>query len=326
MHSTNVQSFSETVDKLKVVDPNLIKQRGGGRDRNNNRDLFFEYLEWHTVTDILDEHAPSWTSSIKKMDVIGDFLVTTVAITIDGITREGVGIGAASTEMGIKKSEHDALKRAALKFGVGRQLYKKDRRNERINERQSRQNSDQNQPREFGPPPEKPVAEDLASMISTKQLGLVRAVAREAGVDADEVCSSVLKCKISELSRKAASWFIDFLRSPEFQAGARENVVQMPERNTQPTQSASPVSPSVAGDLLFQAGAVKPVKKGFEVTQTIGGKPVAFEITSSGDGVGCSCGDFKTQVFIKKKMDFQCAHIVAAQKYMAATNGVEASA
>ena len=57
----------------------------------------------------------------------GVLIVTvTVAITIDGITREGLGTGYADSEMGIKKAEHDALKRAAVKFGIARELYKKE--------------------------------------------------------------------------------------------------------------------------------------------------------------------------------------------------------
>ena len=38
------------------------------------------------------------------------------------ITREGIGTGPSDCEMGIKKAEHDALKRAAVKFGIAREL------------------------------------------------------------------------------------------------------------------------------------------------------------------------------------------------------------
>ena len=43
----------------KTVDPNLIRQRAGRRDRNGHVHMV-EYVEWHTVADILDEHAPNW--------------------------------------------------------------------------------------------------------------------------------------------------------------------------------------------------------------------------------------------------------------------------
>jgi hypothetical protein len=42
---------------------------------------------------------------------------------------------------------------------------------------------------------------------------MIRALAREAGVDIDEECQSVLKCKTDELSKRAASSFIDHLKA-----------------------------------------------------------------------------------------------------------------
>ncbi|MBK9153818.1 MAG: hypothetical protein IPM25_06320 [Chloracidobacterium sp.] len=52
-----------------------------------------EYVEWHTVADILDETAPNWEHAIKDIRKIGDIMTITVAITIDGVTREGLGTG-----------------------------------------------------------------------------------------------------------------------------------------------------------------------------------------------------------------------------------------
>src|SRR5256885_6370919 len=122
----NVLDFSTTLRELrKTVDPNLIRQRAGRRDRNGNIHMV-EYVEWHTVADILDEHAPNWGHTVKDIRAIGDIITVTVAITIDGITREGVGTGRTASETGIKKAEHDALKRAAVKFGIARELYKKE--------------------------------------------------------------------------------------------------------------------------------------------------------------------------------------------------------
>ena len=115
--SNNVLNFSGTLQELrKTVDPNLIRQRAGRRDRNGVVHMV-EYVEWHTVADILDEHAPNWGHTVKDIRPIGDIVTVTVAITIDGVTREGVGTGRTASETGIKKAEHDALKRAAVKFG-----------------------------------------------------------------------------------------------------------------------------------------------------------------------------------------------------------------
>lgn len=200
----NVLSFSTTLSELrKTVDPNLIRQRAGRRDRNGQMHMV-EYVEWHTVADILDEHAPNWGHTVKDIRAIGDIVTVTVAITIDGITREGVGTGKTASETGIKKAEHDALKRAAVKFGIARELYKKEF---------DAIENDEVSP-SFAPQPiSNPVAATLGDMVSGKQLGMIRAIAREAGLDAELECKGKFNCRIDELSKRAASDLIGHLQS-----------------------------------------------------------------------------------------------------------------
>ncbi|HYG79387.1 MAG TPA: Rad52/Rad22 family DNA repair protein, partial [Pyrinomonadaceae bacterium] len=119
-------AFTNTLRALKQqVDPNVIKTREGWKDRQGNTHMV-EYVEWHTVADILDRVAPTWQHAVRNVVQIGDMVAVTAAITIDGVTREGVGTGTADSEMGIKKAEHDALKRAAVKFGIARELYQRE--------------------------------------------------------------------------------------------------------------------------------------------------------------------------------------------------------
>jgi len=61
--------------------------------------------------------------------------------------------------------------------------------------------------------PRDPLAKSIATLITPKQIGMIRALAKEAGVDAQEECQSVLRCKIEELSKRAASSFIDYLKT-----------------------------------------------------------------------------------------------------------------
>ena len=204
--ANNVLDFSTTLRELrKTVDPNLIRQRAGRRDRDGNVHMV-EYVEWHTVADILDETAPNWAHTVKDICPIGDIITVTVAITIDGITREGIGTGKAISETGIKKAEHDALKRAAVKFGIARELYKR--------EFDAIDNDDV-----VPAPPvairndSNPVAQNLGDMITGKQLGMIRAIAREANVDAEQECSEVMRCRVDELSKRAASDLIDHLQN-----------------------------------------------------------------------------------------------------------------
>jgi len=201
----NVLNFSATLQELRRnVDPRLVKQREGWRDRNGNVQTV-DYVEWHTVADILDDVAPHWTHTVKDIKEIGDIMTVTVAITINGVTREGIGTGNAHNEMGIKKAEHDALKRAAVKFGIARELYKKE--SEVIERDGSIAGNDGD-----GGFPDQPVAKNLGELVTAKQLGMIRALARELRIDADEECNSVMKCRSDELSKSAASSFIKHLQ------------------------------------------------------------------------------------------------------------------
>lgn len=194
--------FSTTLRSLKQqVDPSQIRTREGWTDRQGNTHIV-EYVEWHTVADILDRIAPTWSHSVRSIQLIGDIVAVVASITIEGVTREGVGTGTAESEMGIKKAEHDALKRAAVKFGIARELYQRE---SEVIERQGTVPTAEQFPRD-------PLAKSMADLVTPKQLGMIRALAREAGVDADEESMSVLQCRTEELSKRAASSFIDHLK------------------------------------------------------------------------------------------------------------------
>ncbi len=195
----NVFDFRSALKELRTnVEPEMLRHREGFRGRDG-RSRTVEYIEWHTVADILDETAPNWNHTVKDIKALGDYVVVTVAISIDGVTREGIGTGSARSEMGIRKAEHDALKRAAVKFGIARDLYKRDADDVSTLSSESETAAD-------------PVARTISDLITTKQMGMIRAIARERGVDADAVCKQVMKCKVNELSRKAASQLIDRLQ------------------------------------------------------------------------------------------------------------------
>ena len=202
----NVVEFTATLRELrKHVDPNLVRHREGWRDRNGNVRTV-DYIEWHTVADILDETAPNWAHSVKDIRTFGDVIAVTVAISINGVTREGIGTGNANSEMGIKKAEHDALKRAAVKFGIARDLYKR--------EFDAFDRDDSTSPivePEAVNFPSDPIAKTISEMVTTKQLGMIRAISRENDLDPEEECMTVMKCKVNELSRRAASSLIDHL-------------------------------------------------------------------------------------------------------------------
>ena len=206
--------FTNTLRVLRQpIDPKLIKQREGWRDRNGNQHMV-EYVEWHTVADILDRVAPTWSHAVRGIVQIGEMVAVTCAITIDGVTREGVGTGNADNETGIKKAEHDALKRAAIKFGIARELYQRE---SDVVEGGGSGTGGYAQSTSF---PRDPLAKSMADLVTPKQLGMIRALAREAGVDPDEECQQQMRCRTEELSKKAASALIDHLKGLQQQGGA----------------------------------------------------------------------------------------------------------
>ncbi len=210
----NVLDFSSTLRELKrSVDPNLIRQRAAHRDRSGQVHMV-DYVEWHTVADILDESAPNWCHTVKDIRAIGDIATITVAITIDGVTREGIGTGHANSETGIKKAEHDALKRAAVKFGIARELYKREFDSIAVAEIEGHSGS--NELAELCDP----VAKSLGDMVTAKQLGMIKAIARENGLIADDECRDYLGCSVDELSKRAASDLIEHLQGLRHNSGS----------------------------------------------------------------------------------------------------------
>jgi hypothetical protein len=198
--------FVETLRELsQAVSPELVKQRVGWRDRAG-REHEVDYVEWHAVADLLDRICPDWAHQVTGVKQIGDFVAVTASITIRGVTRQGVGTGSAYDEKGIKKAEHDALKRAAVKFGVARELYRKEE------EASPRSNGN---PATSGHPqfPSEPVAKTMADLVTPKQLVAIRAIANAQRVNAEAECQAMLGCRPEELSRRAASVFIDHLKS-----------------------------------------------------------------------------------------------------------------
>src|ERR1044072_2202751 len=201
-----VMPFAETLKELsQAVSPELIRQRIGWRD-HSGREHEVDYVEWHVVADLLDRICPNWSHEVLNIKQIGDYVAITASITIQGVTRQGVGTGSAYDEKGIKKAEHDALKRAAVKFGIARELYRKEEEPAQKKNGDAMNGNQQQFPRD-------PVAKTMADLVTPKQLVAIRAIANSQGVNAEAECLEALKCRPEELSRRAASAFIDHLKS-----------------------------------------------------------------------------------------------------------------
>lgn len=203
--------FGGLLRKLSEPLPgSLIRQRVGWTDRSG-REHDVDYVEWHVVADILDAVAVDWSHAVRNVVQIGPLVAVTASITIGGVTREGIGTGEATDEKGIKKAEHDALKRAAVKFGIARELYRDDG-----------DGAPQGAGRPAGPiKPDQAVARTIADLVTPKQLVAIRAIANSQGLDAEKRSMELYNCRPEELSKRAASQFIDELKVSREDAGRR---------------------------------------------------------------------------------------------------------
>lgn len=198
---TDTHDFAQLLQQLSAgIRQGDIKQREGWRDRQGQAH-FVEYVEWHTVADLLDRLIPEWSHAVRDIVQVGNFVAVTVALTLNGVTREGVGTGTADTETGIKKAEHDALKRAAIKFGIARDLYRDDEKN------------DEPSVPSHHLPSFNPLAQTRGDMISPNQLSLINKLAKSARLDPEIVCREMYKAALPEISRRAASQLIDHLQT-----------------------------------------------------------------------------------------------------------------
>lgn len=175
---------------------NLVKQRVGWRDQMGEEQLV-DYIEWYTAADILDRVCSGWSHEVRNITVIGDLVAVTAAITINGVTRCGVGVGSALEEKGIKGAEHDALKRAAVKFGLARSLYHKGKKR--------RKNKESLEAR--------PMQGRNEDTVTDKQLSAIYAIAKAKSLDAQLESLALFRCEPEMLTRNAASELIDHLRN-----------------------------------------------------------------------------------------------------------------
>ena len=179
----------------------LVKRRVGWRNARGE-DQWIDYIEWQTAAALLDQHCPDWSHDVRDIRVVGDLVAVTAAITIKGVTRCGIGVDSAMDERGIKGAEDDALKRAAVKFGVARYLYRPAERKLKAvtPARAEAQNSK---------------GQDAAT---DKQLAAIYAIAKAKSLDAQLESLSRFRCEPEQLSRNAASELIDHLRNVRISA------------------------------------------------------------------------------------------------------------
>lgn len=172
-----------------------------------------DHSDWASVIDILDEAAPGWSHRVRSINAIGEFITMTVAITVGGVSREGVGIGFRSSETGINHAEYEAVKAAAQKFALVGQL-------------RWRKHVEMPEVRGMHSFPSDPVARTRGELVSAKQLAMIRSIAMAAGVNPEKECEIVMQCAPQELTKRGAAALIDHLEELRRKSEAVENTVR----------------------------------------------------------------------------------------------------
>jgi hypothetical protein len=123
VHSANNESSSLlTQADLKILKAPFPKESLGVKVQSTSKDrtraLLVLYLQHTDVQDRLEMVDPAWTSEVINEERVGDTVYVRIRMTVKGVSRENVGEGNDP-----KAAYSDALKRAAMLFGIGRYLY-----------------------------------------------------------------------------------------------------------------------------------------------------------------------------------------------------------
>lgn len=120
--------LAEILENLKAPIPSrLISQK---KLKGNSID----YVAWYDLCDLLDDLTDSWEWEIKDVQQIGENLSLVGVLTIHGedksLTRMATGIeeiNCSSYGDPSSNAEAMALRRCCAKFGLGRDLWRKDK-------------------------------------------------------------------------------------------------------------------------------------------------------------------------------------------------------
>jgi hypothetical protein len=105
---------------MSQIKPEQIRWRVGSTSKDKSKGMLLGYIDSRTAMEFLDAADAAWSDEYEIVSLDGSQGVQ-CALTVNGVTRTDVGV-PSNTE-GLKGAYSDALKRAAVKHGIGRELY-----------------------------------------------------------------------------------------------------------------------------------------------------------------------------------------------------------
>lgn len=111
-------------------DTTELKFRAGATTKDKSRAIALPYIDSRNVMQRLDDviGSDNWHDAYSVIHCDGRNAAVECRLTINGVTKSDVGTHSTRNdgkdfEMVVKGAYSDALKRAAVKFGIGRYLY-----------------------------------------------------------------------------------------------------------------------------------------------------------------------------------------------------------
>lgn len=219
--------LAEMLEALRQPIPeNYIMQKPAGSSGAR-----VDYINVTTRKDLIDLRigAGNWSTEIVRTDALPDLYVVIVRVTIYGtdysVSHDGTGVDDGHGYGDVASNAYaQALARAMESFGMARELWRKEEDHSAIPT--TNNFPPQPQPK---PIPSNPLAKSVSELATPKQIVLIRSLCRDLDIDCDTELQEIMKlnCKPEELSRRAASAFIDHLKQLE----SGNNVVPIVQRS-----------------------------------------------------------------------------------------------
>lgn len=101
-----------------------VEYRIGATTQQGDKSMLLFYVDARAVMDRLDECSAAWRDEYV-LHPDGKHVECRLTVTVDGVESTHADVGEPSEGLGdpLKGAYSDALKRAAVKFGIGRYLY-----------------------------------------------------------------------------------------------------------------------------------------------------------------------------------------------------------
>jgi hypothetical protein len=190
------------------VDDSFISSMPKGRGDNKQT---VEYITWSRAADLLDQRAPGWTCDIAEVGERAGKTFIRLGITICGDRRENIGHENSETDSygdPFSNAYAQAFKRTAVLFmpSLRARLYSKEHKSRDHSNLQSG-NVEK---------PKNPIAQNQGELRTPKQESAIRSIAHQQRINPENECQALFGCSPDQLTRKAASYFIDYLKAGKF--------------------------------------------------------------------------------------------------------------